>query len=259
MKTHKLFQFLFGILFIIAASASTAYANDDITNQLNNYSLALKKQPKSVSTLIKRGDLYFKLHEFDMAISDYSEAIKLDPHADMAYFGRGLALGRSGYIHKGIQDLTVYIKRHPKDSHAYTKRGVRHLWLKEFSKAEQDLSKAIALDPRNAEAHDDLGVILARRKDYAQAIKNFTATVTIDPTYAKGWHNLSMVHYIVGQDILALNAINHSLHLTPEAKNSLLLKAKILHALGQTEEAKKIEDDADFLPGGNWSERVSVQ
>ncbi|MEJ2398612.1 MAG: tetratricopeptide repeat protein [Gammaproteobacteria bacterium] len=238
---------------------SAVKAEDDLTAKINHYTQLLKQNPGNVAILIKRGDLYFKLHQFDQAIFDYSDAIKIDPHADKAYFGRGLALGRNGQIQDGIRDLTIYITRHPNDSHAYTKRGVRYSWLRKNDEAKRDLEKAVSLNPKNAEAHDDLGVILSRRRDYASALKHFTATVSIDPTYAKGWHNLAMVYYIIGQDKLALNAVNSSLDLSPDERNSLLLKAKILKDLGQTVEAEKIKENAEFLPRGNWSERVPVE
>lgn len=250
---------LIWILCVFALSISAVKAEDGMTAKIDHYTQLLKQNPRNVAILIKRGDLYFKLHQFDQAIFDYSDAIKLDPHADKAFFGRGLARGRNGQIQEGIHDLSIYIKRHPNDSYAYTKRGVRYLWLRNDAKAKNDLEKAVSINPKNAEAHDDLGVILARRRQYVNAIKHFTATVSIDPTYAKGWHNLAMVYYIVGQDKLALDAINSSLNLSPDQRNSLLLKAKILNDLGQTAEAEKIKENAEFVPGGNWSERVPVK
>lgn len=246
-------------LCLFALFISAVKAEDKLTAEINHYTQLLKQNPRNVAVLIKRGDLYFKLHQFDQAIFDYSDAIKIDPHADKAYFGRGLALGRNGQIQDGIHDLSIYISRHPDDSYAYTKRGVRYLWLRKDDKAKRDLEKAVSLNPKNAEAHDDLGVILARRRDYINALKHFTATVSIDPTYAKGWHNLAMVYYITGQDKLALGAVNSSLNLYPDQRNSLLLKAKILKELGRTEEAEKIKENAEFVPKGNWSERVPVK
>lgn len=250
------------IIWAVCASTlliSAVKAEDGLTAKINHYTQLLKQNPRNVAILIKRGDLYFKLHQFDQAIFDYSDAIKIDPHADKAYFGRGLALGRNGQIQDGIHDLSIYITRHPADSYAYTKRGVRYLWLRKDDKAKRDLEKAVSLNPKNAEAHDDLGVVLARRRDYLRALKHFTATVSIDPTYAKGWHNLAMVYYIIGKDKLALDAVNSSLNLSPDQRNSLLLKANILKDLGQNAEAEKIKENAEFVPGGNWSERVPVE
>jgi tetratricopeptide (TPR) repeat protein len=244
---------------IYAVSSSIVLADEDIDSQIQHYTQELKATPKSVALLIKRGDLYFKMHKFDKAVADYSAAIKLDDRADKAYFGRGLALGRNGNIRAGIKDLSVYIGRHPTDSYGYTKRGIRYLWLGDDSNAEKDLSKAIKLNPRNAEAHDDLGVVFGRRGDYKTAFKNFSACVTIDPTYFKGWHNLAMAYYVFGDDRLALNAVNQSLALVPDQRSSMLLKATILHTMGREKEAAKVKEDAEWLPVGNSSENIPIK
>ena len=232
---------------------------EEITRMIDDFSQSLKRNPKDVALLIKRGDLYFQLHQFEQAIEDYSDAIDLDKNADEAYFGRGMALGRFGQISEGIRDLSLYISRHPKNARAYTKRGVRYLWLHDDTKAEKDFVRAIELNPENAEAHDDLGVIYARQAKYEVALRHFTAAVSIDPTYFKAFHNLAMVHYINGQDLLALTSIERSLELVPDQRNSMMLKADILNALGRKDEAAKVKSDAEFLPEGNWSEHISVE
>lgn len=232
---------------------------DGLARLIEDYSRELKQDPKNVALLIKRGDAYFQLHEFEQAIEDYSDAIALDKQADEAYFGRGMALARYGQIREGIKDLAVYIKRHPDSARAYTKRGVRYLWIHDDVKAEKDFVRGIELNPANAEAHDDLGVIYARRGKYKMALQHFTAAVTIDPTYFKAFHNLAMVYYINGQDILALSSVERSLELVPDQRNSMMLKADILHALGRESEAAKVKEDAEFLPEGNWSEHITVK
>jgi tetratricopeptide (TPR) repeat protein len=242
-----------------ATTAAVPDSEEKIAESIADYSRALKQNPKDVAALIKRGDLYFQVHEFELAIEDYSDAIALDDKADEAYFGRGMARGRYGQISEGIEDLTVYISRHPDDSRAYTKRGVRYLWQHNDAKAEPDFSHAIALNPDNAEAHDDLGVIIARRGKYGEALKHFTAAVRIDPSYFKAYHNQAMVYFLQGQDGLALEAVDHSLALVPDQRNSILLKANILKALGRDDEAAKLKEEAEFLPEGNWSEHISVQ
>lgn len=240
------------------SNESAADSVEQVTALVEQVSLALKQNPKDTALLIKRGDLYFQLREFEQAIADYSDAIELDSKADEAYFGRGMALGRFGQIREGIKDLSVYIERHPNDSRAYTKRGVRYLWIDEISNAEQDFTKAIALNPDNAEAHDDLGVIHARRGEYETALKHFNATVSIDPTYFKGFHNLSMLYFIIGQDALALASVEKALNLVPGERDSMLLKAEILQKLGRVTDATKVREEAEFLPEGNWSEHISV-
>ena len=241
------------------AGQASVKSYDEAQRLIKDYSQQLQNNPSDTKLMVKLGNLYFMLKEFDLAVENYSSAIKIDNRIDAAYFGRGMALGRSGYIHDGIKDLTVYIKRHPMSSLAYTKRGVRHLWLDEESEAKKDFQKAIELDPKNAEANDDLGVIYAKRKQYTEAIKHFSTTVRLDPTYQKGYHNLAMAYYLVGQDDIALESVNSALSLNARDRSSALLKVEILKALGRTQEAEALKDDAEFLPEGNWSESISVQ
>ena len=246
-------------LFVVSSVTAEVVTQDDMQKQIKAVSAQIDKNRKNAVLYVRRGDLYFQLHDFDLAIDDYTMAIKLDDKQDAAWFGRGMAKGRRGLISEGIADLTVFIKRNPENSKAYTKRGVRYLWKGDKVNAKKDLQKAIQLDQNNAEAHDDLGVVLAQSGDYRNAIMHFQNTISIDPTYQKGHHNLAMALYVIENDAQALVSVNNSLSLRPNSRNSMLLKSKILEALGRHTEAKRVADDAMFLPEANWSETAPVK
>jgi tetratricopeptide (TPR) repeat protein len=216
--------------------------------------------PELAELYVARGDLYFLIHDFDSAEEDYSKAISLDKSLDAAFYGRGMVLGRQGFIKEGIADLSIFIQRNPASSLAYTKRGVRYIWLADRDNAFKDLSKAIQLDPENAEAHDDLGVVLAQRGEYVKAIEHFHTTVRLDPTYQKGYHNLAMAYFITNNDDNALISVNNSLKLAPEFRDSLLLKSKILEAMGRIDEAMQLKEEAEFLPdSSDWTEHAPIE
>ena len=170
-----------------------------------------------------------------------------------------MALGRIGKIQEGINDISVFIRHNPDSSLAFTKRGVRYLWMNELKKASDDFHKAIEINPKNAEAHDDLGVIYAQQGKPKEAIEHFSQTIKYDPSYQKAYHNLSLTYFIYDNSQAALNFVNKALALSPEAKDTLLLKSEILKSLGQYSEAEKIREDAMFLPDGNWSESMAIQ
>lgn len=232
--------------------------SDTSDKQVIDLTRKISKRPLA-SLLIKRGNLYFKLHQFDKAIADFSRAIKLDARQDQAWFGRGMARGRAGKILDGIKDLTVYISRHKNSSLAYTKRGVRYIWAGQLKNAERDLRKAIKLNPNNAEAFDDLGVLVANKKKYQQAISYFKRSVKIDASYLKAHHNMAMAYHLSGDPGKALLAVDAALRLKHNAKNTLLLKAVVLDSLGKKTEAQKIRDNAAFMTGNNWSEVMKVR
>lgn len=227
--------------------------------RVESLSARLRITPDDPVLLTRRGEALFRLRDYEHAIADFDRAIQIDPKQDDAWFGRGMAHGRNGEVEKGIADLGVYIDRNPGSSLAYTKRGVRRLWQGDLDAAGADLREAVRLDPRNAEAHDDLGVVYAQRGEYAAAQQHFSTTVRIDRGYQKAWHNLAMVYYITDQPQQALDAVERSLQLHPEDRNALLLKGTILESLGHPTAAQKAREDAELLPGGNWSEHMSIQ
>lgn len=228
--------------------------NEDIDKLVLTLGERIMAEPNNIKLYLARGDAWFKLHEFDKAVADYDRALTIDKDASQAWFGRGMAYGRMGQIDKGIADLGEYIKRHPDSSLAYTKRGVRYLWKGDRENAERDLRKAIELNPKNAEAHDDLGVVHAQRGELQQAIKHFSQTVSIDPSYQKGHHNLAMAYHLAGDHSRALQMIDKALAIKSNEKVSLLLKSQILAAQGKHRQAALLQDEAEFLPDGNWSE-----
>lgn len=227
--------------------------------RVSQYTLRIKIAPKRADNYIKRGKAHFELFAFDEAVADFSRALNIDDTADEAYFWRGMALGRSGSLKEADRDLTIFISRNPKSSIAYTKRGVRRIWARDFPGAENDLRKAIALDPKNAEAHDDLGVLQARKHDHEAAIQSFRTAIHLDRTYEKAHHNLALVLYLAGRTREALVSVDIALRLGNRTRSSALLKAEILDALGQQEEARELRLEAELLPRKNWSENLAVQ
>jgi len=231
----------------------------DVEAVIRRLSGQISDRPDQAGLYVRRGEAYFLVQQFDAAIADYDKAIGLDDSLNQAWFGRGMALGRAGRFTEGIADLGVYIRRNPNSSLAYTKRGVRYLWMGDRERAEADLTRAIELDANNAEAHDDLGVIKALKGKPNEARDHFLTTILIDRTYQKAYHNLAMVYQMSGKHSAALEAIDGSLKLAPEGRDSMTLKANILESLGRLEEARKIKKTAGFLPEGNWSERLGAE
>jgi len=69
-----------------------------------------------------------------------------------------------------------------------------------------------------------------------------------------------MAYFITKNDSHALQSVNNSLKLAPEFRNSLLLKSRILDAMGRHDEAMQIKEEAEFLPqSGDWTEHAPVE
>ena len=230
-----------------------------IEHELELLNQQITKKPNLPLLYINRGKIFFLLHEFEKAINDFNAALSIDSNLQEAYFERGMALARNGQIDEGINDLSYFIKYNPKSSLAYTKRGVRYIWAGKLEQAKNDLTRAVILDKSNSEAHDDLGVIYAQQKKFDKALKHFSFAIQYDPSYQKAYHNIAMVYILTNQPNQALSAVNKSLILDDNSRNSLMLKSEILSILGKKAESDNILRKAEFLPEGNWSERFSIQ
>lgn len=68
-----------------------------------------------------------------------------------------------------------------------------------------------------------------------------------------------MAYVLTNKPEQALSAVNKSLVLDNDSRNSLMLKSEILNALGKNKEAESVMRKAEFLPEGNWSERFTLQ
>lgn len=251
------------ILAIVTVATTSAASAEFQTREaalaaLKEYNHLIAAEPNFAGLYTLRGDAYYALNDLHGAAENYTRAIKLDDRQDQAYFGRGMALGRMGLVDEGIADLGVFIQRHPTSSVAYTKRGVRNIWRNNLVEAERDLTRAVQLDPANAEAHDDLGVVHAKNKRIQQAAQHFSTAIRLDPGYQKAYHNLAICYHMTEQNPKALEIVDAGLLLDPDSRETLMLKSMILQALGKTAEARKIEERAEFLPEGNWTERSEV-
>lgn len=255
-------QHTLGLLVLAISSSSLAavfQTQEEMFSALEKKNQAVQAAPSNAALYVQRGDIYYLMNDMPRAVADYTAALKLDDKQDKAYFGRGMAYGRMGFIDDGIADLSAYIQRNPNDSVAYTKRGVRNIWRGNWADAERDLTRAVELDPKNAEAHDDLGVVHAKRRNLRQAAQHFSTAIKLDPSYQKAYHNLAICFHMGGRYDAALEIVDAGLSLDHDNRSSLLLKSAILQALGRGLEARKIADQAEFLPEDNWTERSTIE
>jgi len=106
------------------------------------------------------GDLFYKLNDYENAISIYIKSIELDPDYSYPYNGLGV----------------VYFERN------------------DYEKALRYFKKASEVDPEHAETFVNLGAVYATRQEYKKAAESFTNIVKMDGNKLKAHKNLSNAH-----------------------------------------------------------------
>ena len=78
---------------------------DDADQAIDNYSKAIKINPKFAKAYNNRGIAYIWKKQYDLAVADFNQAIKLDPKNGKAYNNRAIVYSYQGDNTKALQDL----------------------------------------------------------------------------------------------------------------------------------------------------------
>jgi tetratricopeptide (TPR) repeat protein len=93
----------------------------------------------------EQGKKYSSVDNADQAIDNYSKAIKIDPKFSKAYNNRGIAYTWKKQYDRAIADFSKAIELDPKNGKAYNNRAIIYSYKGDTDKARQDLHKAQSL------------------------------------------------------------------------------------------------------------------
>lgn len=121
----------------------------------------------------KRADENNFKGEFDLALNDYSEALKLNPKDNLSYLNRGRAFSAKKNYDSAIADYDKAIEIDPKDAKAYFNRGDTYEKKGDVPRAIVDYQKAVEFDATNEVAKNNLKRLQAAEeaKKLAEAAK----------------------------------------------------------------------------------------
>ena len=164
-----------------------------------------------LAAFVTRGGLHLSNQNYDRAINDYSEAIRLNPKSAIGFHNRGLAYLRMGRIDPAVKDFDEAISLNPRFVNAFVNRALAYqekarwdfdAYLAEDlyeDRAIRDLDEAIRLDPNSATAFRSRGFLNTRRQRYDRAIADFDQAIRLDPTVATAFSGRAYALRFVGR------------------------------------------------------------
>ncbi|PZN68749.1 MAG: hypothetical protein DM484_30930 [Candidatus Methylumidiphilus alinenensis] len=236
-------------LVLLAFNANLAMAHEGIGAHLDHINEALQKNPDKQSLYIERGAIYSsEAGLYEQALKDFSNAEKLGPPIVVAY-EFGLLFFRMNQFEKAISYFDTYIKRFPEYAPPYEYRAKAAYQLGNIEQSLADFNTFFQLEKQaNPGSFITAAGIQASVKD----AKGLDAAIALlDRGIAQIGLNPQLQYYAIqlelrrnrpDQAISRLDSIKTLLNESPSWKLDM---AELLFKTGETKQALKLLNDSE--------------
>jgi tetratricopeptide (TPR) repeat protein len=183
---------------------------------IEDFDKVLALQPDNVDALIARGDASSNLGRAGRALVDLNRAVALAPDRPAAYLARGLAEARQGNNAAARRDYEHILRLDPDNVDALLSVAALESLAGQHEAAIAHLDAAIAVDPAQARAFYNRGYAHFALRRYEQALADYGAAIALNPTLGIAYNNRALVRAILGRDLVrALADSDQALKLQP--------------------------------------------
>ena len=188
-------------------SLGLAWQHKNLTSKAIQYfKTALTHEPRDAMTLNNLGAAYMKLNEIEAAVDQFELALRINAEMSPAHTNLGIALIQTGDF----------------------KAGVEHL------------EKAVVLDPENENARVNLNRARILRQEVENQIGKLHIAIRQEPGNSRHHANLSTLHQSIGNNALAIDALNQALKIEPGSDILLNDLGNLYLALERYSEAQQV-------------------
>lgn len=175
----------------------------------------LERNPYNELAWSQLGKIYLDSGDYEEAIAAFDFALISDEGMVSAYFDKGLALASLGRWNEAILCYEESLSLFSEDAEAYYKLGVCHNQLGNIDLAIGYHKKSLKTNPVNDEVWASLvGLLLKKGKIY-KALDEINKALDIDTESPILWDECARVHQVLGNDEMALYALEQANELEP--------------------------------------------
>lgn len=239
-----------------------AYFADNKTRQVKEtLELIVKKFPDNIEGLLKLGELFFLVRQYENALTHINKALKIDESMARAYYLKGSVFKEMGDTTKAVSSMQTAIEQDNKYFDAFVDIGLLYAIKKNplafqyfdnalrlkpgndnvmYAKAKllQDMNKIpeaiaeyekmLAINKDNSMVLYNLGAIyLDKKKDAEKAVDYFSKAIAVDPKYTEAYFARGVCYEVLKDIPNAKADYNMCMQITPnyelaiEALNNL--------------------------------------
>jgi len=159
---------------------------------------AIKVTSNNYIAYNSRGGKYYRLGNYQLAMSDFDRAIEICPGFADAYTNRGNVYHSIGNFIEAIKNYDKAIALKSKFAEAYYNRGNSYSNLGKKIQAIEDYNRAIELRPEYIDAYYNRGNAYFNLGNYTQAIVDYDNAIKINPKNASAYFNRAVAYNSLG-------------------------------------------------------------
>lgn len=168
----------------LTATGLGKFSQGDFQGAIQEYTNAIKINPKRGALFLQRGLAFLELENFNKALGDFNSAYELDKGNKVAILVcRGRAFAGLKKYDLSLADLNEAIKEDAKFVLAYISRADTYLNMGDDEKALDDLEHALSLDPKQARAYFLRARYYKHKNKSDEALKDFDTAISLDSSF----------------------------------------------------------------------------
>lgn len=200
-----------------------SYALRDINNSIKYFSPKEKKMLAGAHRL--RGDIYYKIDNYEKTFEDYSIALKLSPTDPEIYIDRAQIFFDLKQYSQAEADYRQALKIDESLLLPYAGLGRNYINQKKYSEAEKVLNQLIKLSPDYTAGYKFRAKVYFEQKKYEEAIEDIFYCFLLDEK-DKGVRSL-FFKYSEKNYSLSFSKINAQISLHPEKELWYFVRAQL--------------------------------
>ncbi len=166
---------------ILLETASSYCLKGDFKQGIHLYSKYIEADQSYPIAFYQRGKAYFKIKDYNAALSDLTKAIALQPEEAHFFGERGLIYYMAQNSENAIADFDHAVALEPENPFRYASRAFIKDSLGDLEGAKIDYQKAIEIDPEDAISHNNLGLVLEKAGYKNKADAHYEKAGKLDP------------------------------------------------------------------------------
>jgi tetratricopeptide (TPR) repeat protein len=135
-----------------------------------------------------RGWCYYRLQQYQLAVTDFTTAIELEPGNAENYRARAEARFKIQQWKGVVADFSAAIDLEPKYAMNYRCRAYGYSALREWKQAIADLTAAINLEPKNAKSYYERATVFSKLEAWDKVIDDLNRTLALEPENMTALH-----------------------------------------------------------------------